>query len=328
MTSKPRLTVGLPVYNGELFIRETIESILSQTFTDFKLLISDNASTDSSYAICEQYARSDARIELVGLDENKGAAWNFNRIFEVSSSVYFKWAASDDICLPEFFERCIDILDRHPSVVMCYPQSVLINEEGEVIYACNDGLHLMEDQVFHRYDHYHRTFQDENHKSNPVFGISRAEVLAKTQLIQKFSGSDVTLLGELAMLGKIHEIPEKLFLRRDHPRASVREYKLQQRGTWFDPNITARFQFARWRLWRGHIRSVRHTPIPRVDKLRCYYLVGRWGIWNFKNLRREAAIFVIKLPFYLPEPVVNILRRIWHFGKGVLPDSDQSVKKI
>jgi glycosyltransferase involved in cell wall biosynthesis len=106
----PRLAIGLPVHNGERYVSQAIDSLLGQTFTDFTLIVSDNGSTDATEEICRAYARRDARIRYHRSDENRGAAWNFNRVFELADSPYFKWAAYDDLCAPHFVERCIEFL--------------------------------------------------------------------------------------------------------------------------------------------------------------------------------------------------------------------------
>jgi glycosyltransferase involved in cell wall biosynthesis len=94
MTSKiPRVSIGLPVFNGEKYLAEALDSILSQTYRDFKLIISDNASTDRTEQICREYAAKDRRIRYYRNEKNIGAPKNFNRVFELSSGKYFRWDA-------------------------------------------------------------------------------------------------------------------------------------------------------------------------------------------------------------------------------------------
>ncbi len=115
----PLLSVGMPVYNGQNYLAFTIEAILSQSFTDFELIISDNGSTDETEAICRAYAAQDARIRYERVEENLGAAYNFNRVFELARGRYFKWAAHDDYFTADYFERCIQVLEQNPAVVLC-----------------------------------------------------------------------------------------------------------------------------------------------------------------------------------------------------------------
>ena len=115
---KAKLSIGMPIYNGDEFLKEAIESLLNQTFEDFEIIISDNASTDQTQQICRYYADLDPRIRYYRCKENLGAAWNYNRVFELSYGEYFKWAAHDDYCAPSFFERCVEALDRDRNIIL------------------------------------------------------------------------------------------------------------------------------------------------------------------------------------------------------------------
>jgi len=127
---KPSVSIGMPIYNAEKFLRQALDALLGQTFGDFELIISDNGSTDGSEAICREYASKDSRIKYYKNETNLGAAKNFNRVFELSRGEYFKWASHDDICDPEYLERCVELLDRNPAVVLCYPKANTIDEQG------------------------------------------------------------------------------------------------------------------------------------------------------------------------------------------------------
>ncbi len=131
--SMPRVTVGLPVYNGEKFLGEAIESVLDQTFEDFELVISDNASTDATEEICRDYAARDRRVRYARAPQNRGAAWNFNRAFELAGGEYFKWLAHDDVIGPRYLARTVEALDHDASLVLCHSQTGIIDGEGELI---------------------------------------------------------------------------------------------------------------------------------------------------------------------------------------------------
>lgn len=114
----PQVSIGMPVYNGVPFIREALDSLLAQTFTDFELIISDNASTDGTEAICREYAAKDARIRYVRQSENRGAAANFQFVLDEAVGEYFMWAAADDVWLPKFIETCVNLLNGDQSAQM------------------------------------------------------------------------------------------------------------------------------------------------------------------------------------------------------------------
>ena len=117
----PHVSVGLPVYNGERYLRQAIESIQSQT--DLELIISDNASTDATEGICREYATRDPRVRYYRSDQNRGAAWNHNRVVELARGEYFKRQCHDDYCDTTFLEKCLAVIHSNPDVVLCYPRS-------------------------------------------------------------------------------------------------------------------------------------------------------------------------------------------------------------
>ncbi len=282
-----RLSIGMPVYNGEAYLAEALDSLLSQTFLDFELIISDNASTDGTQAICLEYASQDRRILYDRLPENLGAAKNFNRVFEMSRGEYFKWAAHDDLCAPEYMERCIAILDESTSVVLCYSQTDVIDEHGAFIKIDPSDLNLGVVEPFQRYRNFHQVYRYPR-SCNPIFGVIRSSALAQTPLIESFVSSDMVLLGELALRGEFHEIPEPLFLRRDHKMASVRAYpEYQDRIAWFDPQRKHRLQLTHWRWLWGYYDAIRRVSMEQVDRRRCYLQLVCWITWHVRGLSKD-----------------------------------------
>ena len=112
-----KLSIGLPVYNGELFIERSIESILAQTFTDFELIISDNASTDSTQEICQNFSKKDDRIQIFKQEKNIGIHRNFYFLLSQAKGKYFAWAAVDDYLDKDFMEKNLKVLESHNSIV-------------------------------------------------------------------------------------------------------------------------------------------------------------------------------------------------------------------
>ena len=117
--STPKISIGIPVYNGEKFIRKCIESVLQQTNRNFELIISDNASTDSTPEICKEFLNKDDRISFVRQDKNMGQNWNFNFPLEKANGEYFVWLVADTILLPEFIEKNIAVLESQDNTVGC-----------------------------------------------------------------------------------------------------------------------------------------------------------------------------------------------------------------
>ncbi|MEM8902279.1 MAG: glycosyltransferase [Actinomycetota bacterium] len=232
----PRVSLGLPVFDGEAYLEETIASIEAQTMGDFELIICDNASTDRTEEICRKLAARDPRVQYHRNERNLGAAPNYNRTFELASAPYFKWVAYDDLLEPTNLEVCVDALDAaEDDVVLVYPRTMLIDGDGADIGLYEDRLDLRERSLSKRMVHFASTWR----LCNPVFGVIRSDVLARTSLIGAYPSSDVTLLGELALHGRYLELDQPLFRRRIHARSSRQgELTMEEVEQWFDTSAT------------------------------------------------------------------------------------------
>jgi glycosyltransferase involved in cell wall biosynthesis len=284
--SDPAITVGLPVYNGEPFLGKSIESIIGQTYADLRLVISDNASTDDTEGIARGYARDDDRITYERQDENRGAAWNYNRTFHLSSSPYFKWAAADDMLAPTCVERSIATLEEDPTVVMCYPRTLIIDAEGNVVRGHDDGLDAMAPTPHRRFGHVVRNVV----LGNGIFGVVRRDALAQTRLHGNYPSADWVFLAELALVGKIREVPEPLFLRRLHEGTSrVANTNLDDLMDWFDP-AAAKITNERSKLYHEYLGAIRHAKLSRRERALTHAVFQAvWARRHSRVARRIAA---------------------------------------
>jgi glycosyltransferase involved in cell wall biosynthesis len=281
----PRVSIGLPVYNGELFVQNAIESILNQSFTDLELIICDNGSSDRTPEIARTFAERDPRVRFYRSEENRGAAWNFNHVFELANGEYFKWAAADDVCTPDYLMRCVEVLDGDPETILCHSRTGQIDAEGRRVGDYEFTMRLDSPEVTER-------FHDlivVRHDCYAVFGLVRAEVLRRTSLIGSYVGSDRVLLAELSLLGKLYEIPEVLFLRRKHRENSVCLDERGERLAWFDPNLAGKISYPNWRILREYLRIVNRTPQKLPDRLRCYGQIGSHVRVRSRFLRRDVT---------------------------------------
>jgi glycosyltransferase involved in cell wall biosynthesis len=283
----PRVSIGLPVYNGQDYLSHALDALLAQTYSDFELIISDNASTDDTEEICRQYAAEDHRIRYRRSEENLGAARNFNRAFELSRGEYFKWAAHDDLCGPEYLERCVAALDGDVSMVLCHARTREIDENGAVVRELDRKPQLSSRRV-------HERFYDcicVPHPQVMVFGLIRANVLRQTDLIGRYSSSDKVLLGELVLRGPFHEVSEPLFFRRAHPAQSYKRFTNRHAyQAWFDPTRSGRITFPHWRLLLEHSKAVARAPLSGPERIRCYVVVGWWIRFHWRHLAANLAL--------------------------------------
>ena len=289
-----RVSIGLPVYNGEKYLEETLDSILAQTYQDFELIISDNASTDDTPRICRTYASKDSRIRYYRNERNFGASKNFNLVFERSSGEFFKWAPHDDIVAPEFLSRCVSVLDQDQSIVLCYSKTGYIDEHGELVGTYDYEMRKIDSQKTHE------RFGDLIEFGYPmeaIFGLIRASSLRGTLLIGNYIGADRNLLAEIGLIGRIYKIPEYLLFIRSHPQSYSNRIKTlpssRERLVWWDPKKAGQISFTYNII--EYFRSIRRFPLKWSERLLCYAQIIKWFIkkgWMLIGLDVERAFLL------------------------------------
>ena len=317
MANIPRVTIGLPVYNGERFLEETLQSILGQTYRDFELIISDNASSDRTEEICRSFAAQDGRIRYYRNDKNIGAAANFNRVFRLARGEYFKWAAHDDICSPEFLARCLEVLDRDGGVAVCFSKTVQIDEHGRIERERDWMLANLSSP------HAHERFHDivaNRHGCEAVFGVMRASTLRLTPSIGTYIASDRVLLALLSIHGRLHELPDCLFFQRDHTGNSVKG-KEHEVTAWFDPKRGGKIVFPFWRIAWEYLLVAIKGPSRARERLRCVWELAKWAKSNRANFKWDLSSGVERVLLLRgSRPIYRQLHRWILSGRFKLPN--------
>jgi Glycosyltransferases involved in cell wall biogenesis len=281
---QPRVSIGLPVYNGEKYVAASLESILGQSYEDFELIISDNASTDRTREICLGYAAGDKRIRYHQAEWNMGAAWSFNHVFALARASYFKWVSHDDIHAKDFLSKCLPVLEQEQDAVLCYTGIVDIDENGAVIRPKQSGIKANEPRPSSRF----RNLIRNDYSCEAMFGLIRSESLRGTKLIGNYSDSDRILLAELGLRGRFHEIDEPLFLHREHSERSVRKLRGRHaRMVWFDRANENRLVFPFWRQFAEYLRVIGRSQLEPLERLLCYRAMAGWLVTNRKKLRND-----------------------------------------
>lgn len=280
------VSIGIPVYNGENYISQAIETLLAQTYTDFELIITDNCSTDATPDICQSYATLDSRVKYHRNETNIGASRNYNRCFELSNGKYFAWAAHDDEHAPTFLEKTVKLLDENPDAVMAHARTQIIDGYGKVIPVPENTLHVrVYDSVGEKMtvgvDYTDRKL-DSHRKSTrfdgiimhttwcyDIFGLMRREALARTSLHQSFYGTDKVLLAEMALMGRILHVNEPLFRNRRHPQQSGHIATAKEREAWNNPLTGTHHPMPQWLCMQGYYHAVATTPMSISERTRC-----------------------------------------------------------
>lgn len=283
----PVVSIGLPVYNGQRYLEKAMDSILSQEFGDFELIVSDNGSEDETGEICRRYAEKDIRIRYHRFRRNTGASHNFNHTFLLSRGEFFKWAAYDDECHPSFLRRCLEeFRSASGNVAMVYPLAEFIDEDGRVLHGDSDRIESSDVRPHRRLA---RVLSSLNY-CDPVFGLYRSDYLRKTRLIGPFFGADNVLLGELSMIGEIRRLDDRLFRMRMHSRRSMKANPTsRERAVWYDPAAAEkRFIMPGWeRMVWELLKSVRRSPLPLVEQGKCLLAVP--GVHYWRQIRNAGG---------------------------------------
>jgi glycosyltransferase involved in cell wall biosynthesis len=272
-SNPPCVSIGMPVFNGEAFLAVALDAILTQTFTDFELIISDNASIDRTEEICRTYAAQDSRIHYYRSPQNFGAAWNFNHVFQLARGQYFKWAAHDDLLAPTALQRCVESLDRDSSTVLCASQVGCINWKGETIpLKCDPHDRALDaEQPSRRL----QGILLQTFWCYEIFGLIRASALRKTPPMGNHYGSDRVILATLVLQGRFAEIPETLLLRRFHLKQSTSIQSAKEREQW----LTGATQPKTRLLERQSVRclkAVLKADLDWSERLRCLAILNRY----------------------------------------------------
>jgi glycosyltransferase involved in cell wall biosynthesis len=281
----PILTIGLPVYNGARYLATSVDSILSQSFRDLELIISDNASSDDTEAIGRSLVGRDPRVRYLRNDANVGIAANFNLLVPLASGRLFKWATADDLLRPGFLARCVSTLESDQSVVLAYTRTEFVDEDGAPLDIVDPGWHLVSDDPSARLAEALRAV----HYVNAALGVIRTDALRRTHLVPRYAGGDFTMMAELSLLGKFFEIPETLYVRRIHQGST--------KGNTGNASWLRRYyggarpgsRVAYWRLCGDRAKVVLRAGIPASRKLVLLAQLARTMITTRARLYRELG---------------------------------------
>ncbi len=280
MAVVPIISIGMPVFNGAQFIQNALDSLLSQTVTDFELIISDNASTDETENICRKYAEQDSRIRYVRQPRNMGSAFNFKFVLDEARGEYFLWAACDDVRSPDFIEVNFRFLSEHPEFVSStcpngFDDRIL--DQQRLINFALDG------EPFERFVQ----FFNNCWASHGIFySLVKTEVLRGCEIVgQSFFASDWAIDLYLASKGQINRtsVGYVIFGTRGISRGS-NAYKVFR-------NDYIEFFFPFYRL-KKYVYQLTNS-FTLIQKLRIVLMLAKLGIkvnfdrvyaWLYSNL--------------------------------------------
>ena len=288
------MSIGVPVFNGDRYLAECLESLINQTYPHLEIIVCDNGSTDSTPEIASSVARRDDRVRVLYSDTNRGARWNFNRALEEATGPYFRWAAADDLIEPGYVEACVTALEATPDAVLCQTDVVNIDAESEPIgphhrhpvrAASTDPVVRFRDFLFHA----RRCYE--------VFGLMRTDSLRSLPRLGAYGHADGVLLTRIALLGPMLTVAEPLQLMRIHEQQSMSRFGSYRDGLveyeawaeWYDPEARGGLASSTWRLLFEFLRTVVAVPgVGLTVRLRCLAILPRWMLTYRKRLAADA----------------------------------------
>ena len=299
------VSIGVPVYNGEVYLGEAIEGLLSQTHKDLEVIISDNASTDATARIARDFAARDSRVRYYRNPTNIGAHPNYDRTFRLATGKYFKWHACDDLCAPSYVEKCVAALESDPSAVLCQSRTILIDSAGEALIFDPERRHFTDRQRTVRIDGPDKHFAGSHDPISRfrdtlfgavscqyIMGVMRTDVARKTGLLASYYASDRAQLIEMALRGRFLEVPEPLFFNRVHPNTSRMLASAKDQALWSGASMW----FGSFDFLKNYIdisRRVMHTDLSLGEKASCLRFAASKA---FGRMRRTAVPLARALP--------------------------------
>jgi glycosyltransferase involved in cell wall biosynthesis len=325
VSTLPSLSIGLPVYNGERYLREAIDATLGQRYEDFELIISDNASTDQTGPICLEYAARDKRIRYFRNEANVGPAPNFNLTLQMARAPLFRWAAHDDVVAPDYLDSCVSLLQATPDAVLCQSHVKIIDPNGLELGTYDGGLGPTESaDVVERF----AALTGSRHLATHLFGVVRTDALRRVGGLGDYYGADRATLVSLGLLGRFVHVPRLLFMNREHPGRTSRASGYAVARTETSSNTKPRSRLRTLEMYRDYRHAVGELVPDPADRRKCFALLSRWWWvdWNFARLAvdvvgvRVPAVYDLvtrlKVYFYGPIPQIGLRR---------LPDQPQAL---
>jgi hypothetical protein len=286
--------IGIPVYNGENYLTEAVQSVLDQTYTDLNLIICDNGSTDGTQEICRDFAAKDTRIHYHRYEENIGAARNYDRVWHLSSGEYFKWLAHDDRILPEYIEKTAEVLALHPDVVLCNSIVEYIDKNGDHLGFYRS---VIKDAAGKNTADRFAAMILRLHTCVDFFGLIRREAMMDSRLHEAYRGSDRGFLAQMVLRGRLQQLETPLVQMRQHPNQYSKINNVRKQLAWQDPDRSDGLsEIAIMRLYRTYKELVLTENLSENDRSACKHILRLFWLQGWTDARLIAELLSVFFP--------------------------------
>jgi polysaccharide pyruvyl transferase WcaK-like protein/glycosyltransferase involved in cell wall biosynthesis len=300
----------MPIYNNEQHLRQALDSILNQTQKDWELIISDNASTDGTAAICSEYAAMDARIRYIRQPQNIGAPRNWNAVVHAARGKYFKWASGNDYCAPNTLSLCLDVLENQPEAILCFGRTELVDSTGLSLGNYTGDLNIDATRPSNRFKQILKGLA----LNNAQQGLFRLDVLRQTRLDRLYPGGDIPLMAELALYGTMVLIPTVTLYRRFAPGTVMAMRSPMEVARMYNPEAKKAPAFLRIQYHTDNFISVLRAPISIREKIRTWAIEVKYAAWDREKLWAEVRTLWASLPDTATMVAMNSSLRIGLLG--------------
>lgn len=293
MDPAPLVSIGIPAFNEERFLRKTLASLLAQDYPSLELVITDNGSVDGTWAILEEAARVHPNIRLNRFPENRGAIQSFNDVFRRAQGTFFMWAGAHDLWDSSYVSRCVRILQEERKVVGVYARTELIDEQDRRMTDYKDAMDTRGKSLLGRYAYilWNLTY------CNLIHGVWRRELLGRSDLFKETWGPDNLVIAHMSVEGEFAQIKDTLFFRRQVRPEEDREAKDARILYSLDPKPVTKqatdLRLLHYNFRRAHLRMVRRLPVGIVTR----------------TLLTIITLYIFAIRFYL-FPGGQLIRRI------------------
>ncbi|MGO8822857.1 MAG: glycosyltransferase [Desulfomonilaceae bacterium] len=294
----PPVAIGLPVYNGEKYLAESIESVLAQDFGDFDFLISDNCSTDFTWDLCNNYADKDKRIRLNRNEKNLGAIPNFQLVLNRTKSKYFMWHAHDDILGQTYLRKCYEVMETRIDCSVCCARVTYINEVGDPICSSIAEEEYIENEATDRF----RNHWENMGVCDSIYGlIRRTAVESIGDIPRTVIAPDIVLIFELLLTGKFCRIDEMLRFRRtpSTPDSNIKQLINQGPKALLGKKLfIGLIPYTRWYL--TFLSRIRRSSIVSEDNKRELLNIMRSKFPLTRAIKKDYHYYRVFVLSYLP----------------------------
>lgn len=262
----PKVSFGVPVYNGSDSIGRCLDSILAQDLEDIEVIVCDNASTDSTVEAVRRVMDRDPRVQLFRQPQNLGIIENFNHVARLARGEFFRWVGADDVIAPSYASTCLRTFRDHPSAVAVTTGFDLEHDNGKVEFVDYEGEFPESADPVRRFERMLWFFRSHPAHYDPVYGMMRRRALMATGLQRVHRQNDRLLAAQLSLMGPLVHVRERLTHRSWPDRDPSYDDELPKR---LHPSRHRELTMSSLRMFDALCTVIAQAELTEAEQRRC-----------------------------------------------------------